>query len=409
MVSSCPICEQPIPGTSEHCDVCGFPTALAIEGLRAARAAPADPGSGSARAPATATPARPRPAPAPEAELTATFGRGLRERTERLRPLGRDCPDVTSEMCEAALSEASGRVGEALEILRGAQSRLDRQSRDAIRRRWEAADDRRKALERTGVRLALDLPPADSVGTDGVEEAAESVRRLVEVEARLSKFEADWKGIQGLLAQVETLRAEAEDLGVPLGEIPAQIAELRQKLSAEPVREEQLDALSQDAARVLMLLHEAVPSALEEELGRHGLTLARIAADSDGAAPAQRLHDEATGHLAKGRLVEATQSLRDLRRAIEEVEHPAPAAAPPARAKPPTPVPSDDETLATLLKKARSLAGRVRTLPPESAIALEAAAQIREATDQLRAGRLSDADRTLTELMRALSREEARH
>jgi hypothetical protein len=68
----------------------------------------------------------------------------------------------------------------------------------------------------------------------------------------------------------------------------------------------------------------------------------------------------------------------------------------------------DPAVLDTLLKKARSLAVRVRTLSTDSPLALEAAALIREATDHLKQGRLIEADRTLTDLMRSLAREEGR-
>jgi hypothetical protein len=401
-VSSCPICEQPIPGGAEHCVVCGFPTGLAIEGLRAAQT-PLSDSAEAADAPAPAVP-RARPAPPPEAELTAALGRGLRQRMEVLRPLGGDAPNVTSEMCEAALGEASGRINEALEILRGAQNRLDRQARDALHRRWEAADDRRKSLERTGVRLELTLPEPDGSGDAMGDTAGEFVRRLVDAERRLGRFEADWKGLQGLLSQIESLRVEASESGIDLGALPGEIDRLRQKLSAGPFRESDLDAASEEAARLLMMLHEAIPAALEEELARHGAALGALTATADSGDAARRLHEEASRHLAKGRLVEASQSLRDLRRAIAEAEHPT-APQKPAAAPPPAPRPTDDAMLEVLLKKARSLAGRVRTLPADSTLALEAAAQIRAATDLLRHGRMVEADQTLTELMRMLSRE----
>jgi hypothetical protein len=309
-------------------------------------------------------------------------------------------------MCEAALSEASGRVTEALEILRAAQGRLERQARDAIRQRWEAAGDRRRALERTGVPIDIELPTTVPSLAETPEEIADLLRRLVEVEQRLARFESDWKGIQGLLAQIESLRTEAVDLEIPLGEIPAQIDQIRERLSAGPFRESDLDAVAQDAARTLMLLHEAIPTSLEEELGRHAARLDDLPEGAPSGAAVRKLHEEATHHLTRGRLVEATQSVRDLRRALLELENP-PA---PGTAAPPRPAagPPAEGMLETLLRKARSLAGRVRVLPTESALALEAAAQIREATDLLRAGRLEDADRTLTELMRTLSREEAK-
>lgn len=386
--------------------MCGFPTALAIEGLRTAKSPP-PPTRSDAREPGDGVP-RPRvhAAPPPEAELTNTLGRGLRERIELYAPLGRDCPDVTNEMCEAALSEASGRVSEALEVLRAAQGRLDRQAKEAIRRRWESAADRKNALERTGIQIDLGDPAPGTLAADPAEEASDGIRRLVSVEGRLAKFESDWKGTQGLLAQIETLRHEATELGIALEEVPSEIDQIREKLSSGPLRAADLDAVAQRAAGTLMLLHEMIPTSLEQELGRHGESLDKLPDDDSSGEKARKLHEDAGRHLAKGRLLEAGQSVRDLRRAIVELEHPSAPPAPKPRADPPPP--PDEAALDVLLKKARSLAGRVRTLPTDSPLALEAAAQIREATDLLRAGRMADADRTLTELMRALSREQER-
>lgn len=405
-MSSCPICEQPIPGNSEHCAVCGFPTALAIEGLRAARTPASETPETSRDGAAKPASVAPRPPPRPDAELTAALAAGLRERMEAVRPLGRDAPDVTNEMCEAALSEASGRVSEALEILRAAQSRLERQSRDAVRRRLEGARDRLGALERTGVKLAFAVPAAGEDEPESPEHLAATLRDLIEAERRLAKFESDWKGIQGLLAQIEALRNEAADLAVPIGEVPDQIREIRERLQGGPLEESDLDRLSEDAARTLMLLHEAVPASLEEELNRHATALNALPDEHDGRVAAAKIHEEATHQLRKGQLVEASQTVRDLRRAIAEIEHPSEAPAPSPRPRPEPAAAPDDAALALLLKKARSLASRVRTLPTDSPMALEAAAQIREATELLRGGHLPEADRTLTDLMRTLSRQQ---
>ena len=100
--------------------------------------------------------------------------------------------------------------------------------------------------------------------------------------------------------------------------------------------------------------------------------------------------------------------MRELRRELAELER--------ARATPPAvtapepvaaagPTESEDEMLGRLLKKARSLAGRVRTLPPDSESSREAAIQIRDATDFLRVRKLREADETLTRLMRMLATE----
>jgi hypothetical protein len=408
--TSCPICEQPIPSTVGHCSVCGFPTALAIEGLRSL----GPDGSGNSEFDAltapTLKPAASIPeAPSAEAELCATISRDIRGKLDYVRELGRGAPDVTSDMCQAALSEAEGRVTEALDVLRRAQRSLDRQTDELLARRLASLQAREAALRETGVRFAIagDLNRLKDSIEGGQREVAGGL--LVETERRVTQFESDWRGLQGLLRQIDTLRKEASDLGIPLGEIAGEVAEIRDQLREPDITEDALDTVAQGAAQTLMLLHEAIPTSLEDELGRHEAVLSRYPEEHPPSAAARRLHTEATRHPKKGRLSDAVQSVRELRREIERLEQSrelhevavgvAPAVTPVAE--------TEAETLERLLKKARSLAGRVRTLPADSELAREAASQIREVTDLLRNRELRGADQALARLMRMLSAEPA--
>jgi len=406
--SSCPICEQPIPSTALHCSVCGFPTGLAIEGLRsndggdAAAAGPEKGAASDARAPVG-----PR-AVSPEEDLNAAISRDLVSKMELASDLGRGAPDLSNELCQAALSEADGRVSEALAILRSAQSRLEGESDELVRRRLNELGERREALERTGARIAVadDLRRAREA-LDG-QEREDAIRFVVETDRRMTQFESDWRGLQGLLAQVEGLRSEAAELGIPLGEISGEVESIREKLREPNLTEEVLDSLGQEAAQTLMLLHEAVPSALNEELDRAEKMIDRYPEDHVPSAVAKRLHLEASRHLKKGRLAEAVRTVQDLRRELAELEVVAAASPEAPAATPAGPHETEDEMLDRLLKKAWSLAARVRTLPPDSDIAHEAAVQIRDATEFLRSRMLKEADLTLTRLMRLLSAESAR-
>jgi len=326
---------------------------------------------------------------------------------ELVRGLGRSFPDATSELCQAALGEAEGREGEALETLRGAQMRMEREVDELLEQRTRSVADRRDVLVKNGVHFSL----GDSL--DRVREELSLGRReeaaahLLEAERRVAQFESDWKGLQGLLAQIEGLRNEALELGLPLGEISGEVEAIRDRLSGPNLTEDALDELAQAAAQALMLLHEAIPTSLEEELARHATKLDTFPEDHVPSAVARRLHLEATRHLKKGRLPEAVQSVRDLRLAVEAIEKESV-----THAAPSTPAETARETeaemLDRLLKKARTLAGRVRTLPPESETAREAASEIRNATELLRARQLVEADQTLARLMRMLSAEPAR-
>ena len=403
MPSSCPICEQPIPSTAVHCSVCGFPTGLAIEGLRSVdggepRTAPPDPPSQAM--------ARPPPGPhvlSPEEDLNAAISRDLRAKMDLARELGRGAADLTNELCEAALSEADGRVSEALAILRSAQSRLETQTDELVRQRLAELGERRESLERTGAHISVvdDLRSAAELLASG--EREEAIRHTVEVDRRMTQFESDWRGLQGLLAQVEGLRSEAAEIGIPLGEIASEVEAIRERLREPNLNEDALDTVAQEAAQTLMLLHEAIPSALTEELQRDEAVLDRYPEEHAASAVAKRLHLEATRHLKKGRLAEAVRSVQDLRKELAELE--VAAAASPAAATVPGPAveETEEEMLDRLLKKARSLASRVRTLPPDSDIAHDAAVEIRQATDLLRSHKLKEADLTLTRLMRMLT------
>jgi len=399
--SSCPICEQPIGSTAIHCSVCGFPTGLAIEGLRAVDADYGSAQPSGVHSGPTPSAVPPTPAPvSPEEELNSAISRDLRAKMDLVRELGSG-PDVTAEMCEAALVEAEGRVAEALDILRSAQSRLETQTDELLRERVRLLQERREFLGRTGVRFDF------ATDFDRLSHAIENAERedatalLVAAEQHVSEVESDWKGLQGLLSQIEGLRNEAAELGIPLGEISSEIEGIRYRLTGPEVTEETLDTLAQDAAQTLMLLHEAIPASLEGELARHEATLNRFPEDHPPSTVARRLHLEAGRHLKKGRLSDAVRSVRELRHELSELEK-----RPSVAAEPVAPLTeSEDQMLDRLLKKARALAGRVRTLPPDSETAREAAVQIREATELLRARELKEADQTLSRLMRMLSTE----
>ncbi|MGD1099463.1 MAG: hypothetical protein ABR888_03870 [Thermoplasmata archaeon] len=404
MPASCPICEQPIPSTAAHCSVCGFPTGLAIEGLRSndggeTTPPPSDAPSLSAPAGGPAPPG----APSPEEELNAAISRDLRSRMDLVGELGRGAPDLTNELCQAALSEADGRSSEALAILRSAQTRLETESDELVHRRFAELGERRESLERTGAKIAVGDALRDAKAALDSGEREDAIRFIVDTDRRMTQFESNWRGLQGLLAQVEGLRSEAAELSIPLGEISSEVEAIREKLREPNLTEEILDSVAQEAAQTLMLLHEAVPSALSEELERTEKILDRYPDEHAPSAVAKRLHLEATRHLKKGRFSDAVRCVQDLRKELAELEVAAaasPASAPPA---PAAPSETEDETLDRLLKKARSLASRIRTLPPDSDIAHDAAMQIREATEHLRSRKLKEADLTLSRLMRMLA------
>jgi hypothetical protein len=346
----------------------------------------------------------------PEAELAARISRDIRAKMGLVRELGRTFPDATSELCQAALNEAEGRESEALETLRSAQARLEREVDELLEQRIRSTVDRRDSLAQLGVRFSLG-PEWEEVGNELSQGRRDDVTTtLLDAERRVSQFESDWKGIQGLLAQIEGLRSEAVELGVPLGEIAGELEAIRDRMAAPNLTEESLDEVAQAAAQTLMLLHDTIPSSLEDELQRHAVTLDRFPEEHVPSAVARRLHVEASRHLKKGRLPEAVQSVRELRLQIESIERDDGLSGVSVATSPSIDEAreTEAETLDRLLKKARTLAARVRTLPPDSETAREAAMEIRTATELLKSRDLSEADQTLARLMRMLAAEGAR-
>jgi hypothetical protein len=419
VATSCPICEQPIPSTISHCSTCGFPTALAIEGLRSLNEEP----------PPTVVPAKPaapKPtpkarraaaaAPNPQADLCAQISEDLLTKLMLIRELGGEAPDVSSEMCQAALTQADGRVGEALQVLRNAQSRLVQQSQQLFERRIQRLEAQNVEFEKDGLQLGLTGQLRELRAKFGRGDREEALQSLIDLDRRVDHFYSDWSGLKGLMSQIEGLQAQAKSLDISLGDVDGEVALLRQKIGQLTLEEASFDALAQSAAQRLMQLHEAIPSSLEAELNRHERALATYPEDHPPSLPARRLHLEATRHLKKGRLTEASKSVRELRAQIELLERTAPAE--PARRAAGTgpagashgavaserpPSETDGEALDRLLTKARMLAARVRTLPTDTDASFDAAAEIRRATELLREHRLEEAELTLTRLMRTLS------
>ena len=424
MTAACPICDEPIQEPSSHCAACGFPSALAADAARV-RAEPETPAKVD-RAP-NAEPARPPPRLSPntrdaQTELSHRVAVELRENLGLLRQLGGDQHDITSEMSQAALIQADGRVGESLSLLRDAQSRVVLRTSEMFERRLKELRARQEALGKEGV--GADYSSELKAIHDDFEAGrrGDALDRLVRTDQLLSRVEGDWRGLRSLLQQIEALRSASDVPGSGNPDVDADLVEVRKLLQQPKVTAESLDSASQIAARALMLLHEALPAALEEELERHRATLSTFPQETDLTREGKNLHAEASRHLRRGRLADASQRLRELRRVIRALgPAPTPLSAEPPQAPiaPPAstgsgpfsaieagnasvePSPGEDP-LGRLLQKARGLAARVRTLPPDSEVAFEAASEIRRATELLRARKLEEADQTLTRLMHTL-------
>jgi hypothetical protein len=354
----------------------------------------------------------------PQADLCHRIAGEVRGQLALVRELGADTSEGNSDMRQAALTQADGRVSEALSLLRGTLARAQSRTRDLCVRRIEELEHRQLQLTQDGV--GADFGPAFGAMRERFEtnDRTGAIELLRTTEAELVRVESDWRGLKGLLAQIDQLRTAMKAAGKAIPEVESDVSQVRTILGQSPVSVATLDAAAQTAARALMLLHEALPPLLEAELAEHAKLLGSYPTDHPPSRRARSLHGETARHLRRGRLTEATVSLRELREVLKSIPPlpvaaaappPAPAAAESVEGEEPkvtpAPVAPAPATLERLLLRARELAARVRSLPNDSEVAFEAAAEIRRATELLRARKLDEAERTLTRLMMTLSAE----
>jgi hypothetical protein len=411
LTSDCPVCEAENPTTATSCRTCGYPTGLAVDALRGLsgdEAVPVDGGGSIPKAP------RPRPARPvtkdPTAEQVERAAAELDQTLRIVNRLGVAGSDVTPELYQAALTQADGRAVEALSLLRSALARLHEATNDALARRLRSLEERQAILRREGVAVTVGAEAVRIRAEIDAGRAEEAIARVVQADEHLGRIETDWKGLKGLLRQIDELRDSADVVGRPVAEVEESVAQIKRLLTEPDLSTDTLDEGAQIAARALMLLHEALPPAIEQELERHAVALDAFGADYAPARPARGAHAEATRHLRRGKIVESTARLRELRAAIAELGEPAPPESPQRHEDSDSDSDSlDGEAVASalprLLQKARGLAARVRALPTDSELAYEAAGEIRRATELLRARKLEDADATLSRLMRTLDAE----
>ncbi len=416
MPTGCPVCEELLDPTATSCGSCGFPTALSLDALKAL-SEPVPDASANAAALATSPPSAREPDP--QSELCDRLAREIDRELGTLADLGGDPLAAASELRQAALSQADGRVVEALGILQGASQRLLDQIDGLFETRLVHVEGRAGRLKSAGIGVPVDAAARRIREALQGGDRATALRELVQLDERLSHLEGDFSGLQGLLREIETLRVALAGYAPPPAEVEEDVSRIRTLLATPELTPAVLDEAGQLAARAAVRLQEQLPPHLEEELTRHGVTLERYPPDHPAASSARGMHADALRHLRRGRLAEATQRLAELRQTLEVLqreEQAAKAAAPPPTLAPPAAPPAkaeeaeapagpDDEALKGLLAKARGLAARVRRLPPDSEVAFEAASAIRRATELLRARKLEEADLTLSRLMQTLSAE----
>jgi hypothetical protein len=384
----------------------------------------------------------------PQVEVVNRIARDVSHAVSLLQNLGGDGADISSELAQAAFTEAEGRVGEVLVLLRDAQGRVSIRLKEQFDSRLKQLEERQTAMITSGVSLNLG-PDLDRIRNDvrsGRREAA--LQRIDLADRNLSRMESDWRGLQGLLRQIEALRESARLLELDVAEPDDSIRQVRVILAQPALDVGALDHAAELAAEAVMRLHDSIPLALEEFLDRQSTQVATWPSAFEGRRRASDLEREARKLLKSNRLVDATHRATELQqlivstgvppaptaveepppepvavvvaprsteripaRAFERIERPAPRPVTPATSSPAPSIPADAPTVKaapkadsvrSLVAQARDLAARIQRLPADSDLARAAAVEIRNATDLLRERKMDEAERTLSELKERL-------
>jgi hypothetical protein len=463
MRGQCAICEAVVPDSATHCTHCGFPMVISDLAARLIVDLPepesgigphrADNDGGSRgrfgeRSPSLVS-------RDPQGEVVNRIARDVSHAVALLQDLGGDGSDIANELAQAAFTEAEGRVGEVLVLLRDAQGRVSIRLKEQFESRLKQLEDRQTAMITAGVSVNL-RSEIDRIRTDvraGRRDAA--LQRIDLTDRNLSSMESDWRGLQGLLRQIEALRESARLLEMDVSEPDDSLRQVRVILAQPALDVGALDHAAELAAEAVMRLHDSIPLALEEFLDRLTAQVATWPTTFEGRRTATDLEREARKLLKANRLVEATQRATELQQFIgstgvppaplareevappppeervvvrppdriparkaERIDRPAPApritvpeTPPPATARPvqaPRPsasIPSSGpDSVRALVSQARELAARIQRLPGDSDLARDAAVEIRTATDLLRERKMDEAERTLSDLKDRLDR-----
>lgn len=391
----------------------------------------------------------------PQVEVVNRIARDVSHAVSLLQDLGGDGADIANELAQAAFTEAEGRVGEVLVLLRDAQGRVSIRLKEQFDSRLKQLEERQAAMITSGVSVNLGVE-IERIRTDvraGRRETA--LQRIDLVDRNLSGMESDWRGLQGLLRQIEGLRESARLLELDVAEPDDSLRQVRVILAQPALDVGALDHAAELAAEAVMRLHDSIPLALEEFLDRLSKQVASWPASFDGRRRASDLEREARKLLKSNRLVEATQRATELQQLIlatgvpparlvtedevperlpepavailperiparkaERIDRPAPAPPSPVTESfsrpaqsvttpagaPATPAPPRADSVRSLVGQARELAARIQHLPGDSDLARAAAVEIRNATDLLRERKMDEAERTLADLKERLDR-----
>ncbi|HLY77682.1 MAG TPA: hypothetical protein VKT21_07340 [Thermoplasmata archaeon] len=347
MTGQCAICDGEVHDGVAHCTACGFPMAMTDLAARLIEELPEPealvrPRPMGSDAPSRAR-ARERPGIAgtrdPQVEVVNRIARDVSHAVALLQDLGGDGGDIANELAQAAFTQAEGRVGEVLVLLRDAQGRVSIRLKEQFDSRLKQLEERQAAMIASGVSVNLG-GEIDRVRIDvraGRREAA--LHRIDQADQSLSRIESDWRGLQGLLRQIEGLRESARLLELDVGEPDDSLRQVRVILAQPSLEAGSLDHAAELAAEALMRLHDSIPLALEELLDRLAAQVAAWPTTFARRRQATEIDREAHKLLKANRLVEATQRATELHELILSTSVPTTPLAPEEPPPPPREAP----------------------------------------------------------------------
>jgi hypothetical protein len=324
MTGQCAVCEASVPDSAGHCTTCGFPMAMSDLAARLILdlpepegiVLPRHDGSNGGNRPPTRERTGASTNRDPQVEVVNRIARDVSHAVSLLQDLGGDGADISSELAQAAFTEAEGRVGEVLVLLRDAQGRVSIRLKEQYDSRLKQLEERQNAMITSGVSVNLG-PEIDRIRTDvraGRREAA--LQRIDLIDRNLSRMESDWRGLQGLLRQIEALRESARMLELDVAEPDDSLRQVRVILAQPALDVGALDQAAELAAEAVMRLHDTIPLALEEFLDRESQQVAKWPAAFEGRRRASELERDARKLLKSNRLVDATQRAAELQQLI---------------------------------------------------------------------------------------------
>lgn len=390
------MCGAPRASDGTHCSRCGFPRALesllAPRGERPSRLAGPEASADPDARPTpegTLAPLAPSPTGAPVGEILR-LGAVL----EPHRP---EEPGSAGKLAQAAVDEALGDRSSAERAVQEELGRLRQAAQLAVAQHRDRLRARRRTLTESGIDLPAE-PTLDDAGdhSEGTDQRS-TLEALAQAEGRLRHVEGVWQELEQQFERIATVRTIAAQFGWSIVGIPSRVEGLRASLRAGHVRFEVVEQASREAADELSELFEALNEPVRSELANFRRSREEPREDPVAAHRVRALLARAERHLDERRLADA---LRDL---LEAGAKPVAAGSTDApSATTPADEPSGGVSVVSLREKARGLAEHIRALPAESETARRAAAEIREATELLRQGRLTDADAILTRLKRSV-------